>query len=303
MRQHIAAALFSLMLTASVVHAVDGVIEINAARAAVGGVTAADTPGYPVTVDAAGSYRLTGNLATGSKNLTAILITANDVRVDLNGFTIACTFSLGPVLPRNCATAGGGSGVAVDNPEIRRHTVVTNGTIRTMGDDGVRVGAESFVTRVRAINNDGRGILAGANSILRGNVASGNEGIGLGGGDASIVTDNIVRENNSIGISVLDDCSVTGNTVRNNMIFGITSGTGSTLVGNAVRDNGNIGIIASSGSTVIGNSVQSNLGVGLSLAGTAGFKDNALEGNNSNAFQVTGGVSMGVNVCSPIPCP
>src|SRR5581483_7661707 len=42
--------------------AVDGVIEINHARALAGGVTASDLPGYPITIDQSGSYRLTGNL-------------------------------------------------------------------------------------------------------------------------------------------------------------------------------------------------------------------------------------------------
>jgi len=42
--------------------AVDGVIEINQAKAKAGAVTAGDTPGFPVTISAAGSYRLTGDL-------------------------------------------------------------------------------------------------------------------------------------------------------------------------------------------------------------------------------------------------
>ena len=42
--------------------AVDGVIEINQAKALAGGVTPSDTPGFPVSIDTAGSYRLTGNL-------------------------------------------------------------------------------------------------------------------------------------------------------------------------------------------------------------------------------------------------
>ena len=52
----------TLLMTTSAAFAGDGVIEINAAAAAAGGVTATDTPGYPVTIDAPGSYRLTGNL-------------------------------------------------------------------------------------------------------------------------------------------------------------------------------------------------------------------------------------------------
>jgi hypothetical protein len=51
-----------LALAPTLAPADDGVIEIDAARAAAGGVTSGDTPGYPVTIDRGGSYRLTGNL-------------------------------------------------------------------------------------------------------------------------------------------------------------------------------------------------------------------------------------------------
>jgi len=51
--------------------AVDGVIEINQARALAGGP--GDEPGFPVTIYASGSYRLTSNLSVGS-DTDAILV-------------------------------------------------------------------------------------------------------------------------------------------------------------------------------------------------------------------------------------
>ena len=62
---------------------VDGVIEVNQARAIAGGVTAGDTPGFPVTLSREGSYRLTGNLGVGNADTTAILVTSGDVTIDL----------------------------------------------------------------------------------------------------------------------------------------------------------------------------------------------------------------------------
>ena len=44
-------------------HAIDGAREINQTRAGLGGVTAGDTAGFPVTIDEPGSYVLTSNLA------------------------------------------------------------------------------------------------------------------------------------------------------------------------------------------------------------------------------------------------
>ena len=83
--------LFALLaiVTAREVRAVDGVIEINQARAIAGGVTPGDTPGFPVTISAAGSYRLTGNLTVPALNTTAISITANYVTLDLGGFLVS----------------------------------------------------------------------------------------------------------------------------------------------------------------------------------------------------------------------
>ena len=68
--------------------AVDGVVEINQARAEAGGVTATDTPGFPVTIDQSGSYRLTGNLTVSSATTEAIEVRDDRVTIDLNGFSI-----------------------------------------------------------------------------------------------------------------------------------------------------------------------------------------------------------------------
>ena len=58
--------LTAALLLASAALAVDGVIEINQARAAAGNVTPGDGPGFPVVISASGSYRLTSNLLATS---------------------------------------------------------------------------------------------------------------------------------------------------------------------------------------------------------------------------------------------
>jgi len=86
------AALFVLGAVAPrPVRAVDGVIEINQAKAMAGGVTGSltdDPPGFPVTITKSGSYRLTGNLTVPS-DTGGIIVAAEHVEVDLNGFTIS----------------------------------------------------------------------------------------------------------------------------------------------------------------------------------------------------------------------
>src|SRR5436190_8539455 len=113
-KRWLAAAVFAVLVVASLpARAVDGVIEINQKAALAGGVTAGDAPGFPVTIDASGSYRLTGNLSVDHKT-TAIQVTAAaaDVEIDLNGFSI-----LGPTTctaPPTVACSPLGSGRGID---------------------------------------------------------------------------------------------------------------------------------------------------------------------------------------------
>ena len=69
--------------------AVDGVTQINQARALAGGVTPGDGAGFPVTISASGGYRLTSDLTVPDENASAVSITADSVTLDLNGFSIA----------------------------------------------------------------------------------------------------------------------------------------------------------------------------------------------------------------------
>lgn len=82
-----------VLLTAAVPgEAVDGVTEINQTIALSGGVTPGDAAGFPVTIDQAGSYRLTGNLTVPNENTTAVVISVEGVTLDLNGFSIIGAF-------------------------------------------------------------------------------------------------------------------------------------------------------------------------------------------------------------------
>lgn len=84
-------ALFLAALSCNL-YAVDGVVLIDQNRALAGGVTSGDTPGFPITINQPGSYRLAGNL-TVPLNVNGIQISANDITLDLNGFKIECSSS------------------------------------------------------------------------------------------------------------------------------------------------------------------------------------------------------------------
>jgi len=277
-----------LQLGASTAFAVDGVIEINQARAKAGGVTATDTPGFPVSIDKTGSYRLTGNLdVTGgltpadAATVTAIDVRAPNVTIDLNGFTISgpihCTgapLTCDPAEPMVGHPVFVGQGVAGNSFQ---GTTVINGTVQGMGASGIQVGYLGRVERVRVFSNGKSGIIADAFSVLSTNVARANGGSGI--------------------VCASRGCTLTGNTAGENAINGLTSSgvaSGNTALGNGQFGLEGIGVF-------VGNEARGNqVGLALSASPPAGYTNNVLSNNTSN---VTGGINMGHNVCDAALCP
>ena len=92
----------SLLLFAGLVFSSNAVfaavVMIDQRTALAGKVTAGDAAGFPVTISESGSYRLNSNLVVTSPATTVIEITANDVTLDLAGFSI-----IGPNTWARCA--------------------------------------------------------------------------------------------------------------------------------------------------------------------------------------------------------
>jgi len=85
--------------------AVDGALEINQTCAVQTGRFAPNAGGFPLLIANPGSYRLTNNL-TLPENTIGILVNADDVTIDLNGFAVIgpveCEGSRnGAILPRS----------------------------------------------------------------------------------------------------------------------------------------------------------------------------------------------------------
>jgi len=203
--------------------AVDGVIEINAARAAVGGVTPGDAPGFPVTISTPGSYRLTGNLTIAASSTNGIEITGDDVTIDLNGFSI-----IGP--------GGSGPGTGVNGGTFSRITVL-NGVIRDMDDHGVVIGPQSYVSGIHAFDNGGSGIIAGRGSIVSGNTTHSNNAAGISSNQGCVISGNTVHDNGTSGISALSGCTVVNNTARDNTGVGLSGSSSTGYKGNVFGGN------------------------------------------------------------------
>jgi hypothetical protein len=213
--------------------AVDGVTEINQAKALAGGVTPSDGPGFPVLIlDTAGSFRLTSNLVVPDADTTAIRVSSFsgpvEVTIDLNGFSI-----IGPVECERvdtetvCSASGTGSGIDVGSMGVA--LTVTNGTIRGMGNHGIAAtfsGGRTRIDNLIAVSNASNGISVLLTQITNSRAElNGQDGVSATD-DGGVIRGCSFRDNGNYGLY-----STAGNGIGDNAFYGNTAGA---YVGGAV---------------------------------------------------------------------
>jgi hypothetical protein len=243
-----------LLGASSTIHAADDVVLIDQNRAMAGNVTPGDDPGLPVSISKPGSYRLAGNLTVPDADTSAIVITADGVTLDLNGFSIAgpllCT--AGPAV--TCLAVGKGIGIeAAHILAATRGVRVFNGSVRGMGSMGILLGGMgSSVSHITVDQNGGGGMSVNGNVSESAATMNGSFGIiGLNVRDSSAVqnagdgiivdgggvaTGNVSSSNGGLGMAVMNG-TATGNTIFVNNLFGIQANCPSALIGNTVVGN------------------------------------------------------------------
>jgi hypothetical protein len=319
MKQIIIPIFVAIMLTAPVAaHATDGVIEINQAKIMANG-------GYPYVISQSGSYRLTSDLTVPNANTDGIDITAGDVTIDLNGFTIAgptvCTGT--PVT--SCAPVGTGNGIKIAKPLL---ATVRNGTISGMGMSGIEgsVRAENITARANGLmgfrnawgNSAPESMMTNCSSIGNGSTgyylggtlhhcsAFGNGGSGAATATTTsflTVTNSSFANNGQSGVS--GEGSILNSTVSYNKVGGMFfSGS---IVGNYVTENGGYGIATVDGA-VENNIVGGSTSYGLYCERITTMRGNVFNLNNSSGQQTgtAGGavlLNAGGNMCGGSLCP
>jgi hypothetical protein len=250
----------------NILYAVDGVVLIDPSRVRNGSITPGDAPGFPVTVSQSGSYRLAGNLVIPDAQTTAIEITADNVTLDLSGFSI-----IGPNVctpnPTRCTLSAQGVGIhagSFSTGIVAPNGVrVMNGIVRGMGFHGVRLmGEGTAVERVYTTNNGGPGIVVGGGSVID-STAVLNGGAGIIGW---VVRGSISANSSSAGIFIRP---------------------GGVAAGNTAYSNGSDGILMTNG-TVDGNTANNNVGFGISATCPGSIVGNTTVGNQSGSLRATG---------------
>ncbi|HEX8878025.1 MAG TPA: right-handed parallel beta-helix repeat-containing protein [Phycisphaerales bacterium] len=233
-------------------------------------VNETNTPGAGTTavykITAPGSYYLTGNVtAVGSKN--AIGIYANNVTLDLNGFTVE---GLAGSTSAVILVAGDSTNPSVDP---RGNVTIKNGTVR--GGGGAGVLSQSTVSGVR----------------LSGVTARNNTGTGFGIGDRSQLENCSASDNGSHGFLLGSDVVVIACIARTNGGDEFRAGAGS-VFSNCLADNGgangagfNVGAGAAFSNCT---AINSQLDSGFECDGGGAFENCTARGNGGSGFRGDG---------------
>lgn len=210
----------------------------------------------PTTITAPGSYYLTRNIVqTG--NSDGVVIVADNVTLDLNGFTIS----------------GGRTGVYVDHfpfPAANGVTIV-NGSIASVSGSGIFAGgfedepAGLTVRNVKVFNATDLGINAGRGSSIENCYVYGAT-VGIRAGYSSRVSGCTAEFSRTTGFSIDG-----GSTVSECIAAGVNDGQG-----------GGDGFLVGAGSTARALSSRSNTGFGAKFGNECTITDSTFT-NNVNA--------------------
>jgi len=230
--------LFSL---ASFAFAVDGIALIRQTPTTV----------FPVVISAPGSYRLASNLRVASTSVDAIDIRANNVTLDLNGFSI-----IGPHSGTGNGINAGVNASSCYPPNVTiTNVTVTDGVVTAMGGSGICLGSYAHVEGVRALGNGGSGIDVNSFARIIGNVCNKNLATGIACGRDCVISGNTTNSNFE-GIVTSDNAAVLGNAVSLNSDDGlILLGTVPTYSGFGKNVMENNSVVCADGGTSIGDNV------------------------------------------------
>ena len=245
----------------------------------------------PFTISAPGSFYLTRNLTVASGD--AISITADDVTLDLNGFTISST-----------ASPASGSGVSLPGSPPRRNLTIRNGHIRgtttfaagsfTGGGFQNGVNSASFDASVRVadlqvfgVAGIGIGVGGSKSMVEHCNVAV----CGVTGIDASIVRDSAADTCGTNGVAAKTVIDSFGESV-------LTTGSNRGITGGAVGGT----VVHSTGVAALGIGVNGAIGIhcegtatsggGVNLTGTATFCQGKRDGGTAIGAPVAIGCTV-----------
>jgi hypothetical protein len=202
-------------------------ITIDQIGALAGRISPGDAPGFPITLNRGGHYRLSGDLRVPA-NTSGIVITAPNVTLDLSNHSVS-----GPVtcshdkltLEVRCDAASRFSAIVGVSSVGTACAVIRNGTVQGFAGLGVHYGEGTLLENLRVRSNAGVGI-AGAGyaaaGLVRATTVQHNGGPGIACEQMHISHSSFVA-NGGTGV----DCRgawFVGSVTRHNGAFGVAEG-------------------------------------------------------------------------------
>ncbi len=235
----------------------------------------------PFTISESGSYYMTGNLTNTSANGDGIIIDADDVSLDLGGFTLSSPLDRrANPLP----TRTGDDGIVVLGDQDNIH--IFNGTVYGWGGDGINAlnADHSIFERLKVSYNGGDGLVADFGAVISHVTASYNGLDGIEGDDGTVIVFSTAIGNGDNGIQTSEGSHVAHSTGFDNESDGIDVATGSTVTNSVASDNEIFGFDLALGGTVQMSTAYDNIRTGIDVASASIVRNNvsALNGAGIN---------------------
>jgi parallel beta-helix repeat protein len=247
-----------------------------------------------IAINEPGSYYLTQNISSPG-SIDTITVLADNVTIDLNGFTIS----------------GGRTGVNVSLFLPFNSVTIMNGTIAATSGSGIFAGAFDdipfglTIRNVKVINPTDLGIDTGRGSIIENCYVRGGA-IGIRAGFSSRVSGCTVEFARDAAFSIsggstITDCLAVGVDNGNNAGDGFLIGAGSTARGLTSRSNAGFGAKFDNECTISDSTFSNNGNAGVRLSAYCRLASSTISTNrNSGVFMdtVVGGVGSLVEHCN-----
>lgn len=230
---------------------------------------------YEIT--APGSYYLTTNLVVSGKD--AIRILADNVTLDLNGFTIQGSGSVG-------------RGVAAI--ASRKAIVIRNGSVSGFPGGGLscQSAADSSFSDIRITDSTGNyasGLEIGSNCVVTG-VSVANAYYGITAGDNCRLFECSSMSNRLWGFSLQGRATVKDSLASRNGTYGIVAFQNVVLEGCTLTANDYSGVTATHGATISRCVAEANKEIGISVEGGGSIRDCRTVANGTTGLSGRDGV-------------